>query len=82
MRRDPRTVRCIDVLLDATATLRVGLVPDPASTDALVLAMGHGRGRTWREDPAQGLVLPAGALPGLREALGDLERIHEVERAP
>jgi len=62
-----------DVPLGDGRTLRVGLVLDPQGRgDALLLAVGTGEGRGWREDPAQGLTLPASALQGLTKALGAL----------
>jgi len=61
-----------DVALGGGRTLRVGLVLNPQGRgDALLLAVGTGEGREWRENPAQGLTLPATALPGLVEALRD-----------
>lgn len=36
---------------------------------SLILAVGDGRGREWREDPDAGLSLPPGTLPALRDAL-------------
>ena len=58
-----------DVPLGDGRTLRVALDLRDGEPDALHLAMGTGEGRDWREDPAEGLTLPATALVALGEAL-------------
>jgi len=64
-----------DVFLPDGRTLRVGLLFSPAGDrEELILAIGTGTGNSWREDPAEGLVLPADVLGELRQALEALER--------
>jgi hypothetical protein len=64
-----------DVPVDDRRTLRAGVIIYHAKSkpDELVLAMGTGIGKGWREDPAEGLVLPATVLRPLRQLLEALE---------
>jgi hypothetical protein len=58
-----------DVALGDGRTLRVATLHEPDGTATLILSVGTGEGPSWREDPAEGLVVPASAVPGLLEAL-------------
>jgi hypothetical protein len=62
-----------DVPLPGARTLRVGILFHHDEAQDLILCLGHGDGPGWREDPAEGIILPACALPGLRAALATLE---------
>jgi hypothetical protein len=58
-----------DVALGDGRTLRVARLRERSGVERLVLAMGEGEGRGWREDPAEGLTVPLAALAGLVRAL-------------
>lgn len=73
-------VRTGDVPLHENRTLRVGLYLVDGEPDTLVLAVGAGSGVWWREDAAEGVVLPATALEGLKGALGRLSADQELPR--
>ena len=67
------TARCTvtgDVPTGDGRTLRVALLSEPDGENTLIMAMGTGQGRAWREDPSEGLVVPAATVVGLLEALG------------
>lgn len=66
------TLRVVDVPAGGDRVLRVGLYVRGDEPESLVLAAGTGQGRDWREDPAEGLTLPATALAPLRAALAEL----------
>lgn len=75
--RSGRSVITRDVSLNIAPgdTLRAGLMFDPSGRpEDLVLALGRGRGRDWRERPeVGGLTIPAEALPILIRALQGLQ---------
>lgn len=66
------TVRAHDVPIEDGRTLRVAVLERDGEPEALIFAVGTGQGASWREDPAEGLSVPATALSGLLEALGAL----------
>lgn len=71
--------RDVSLNLHPGDTLRVALLVEDGRGKTLVLALGRGRGREWREDPAAGgLEVPASALPVLIRALQSLERASGV----
>ncbi len=77
MNRATRTLHSVDVPLPGGRVLRVGMLNTPEEQpETLVLALGWGEGRSWREwtewNRGEGLALPADALPALREALDRL----------
>ena len=61
-----------DVALKDGRTLRVGLLTRDGHPEELILAMGAGKGDGWREDPAEGLILPGRVLGRLVVALLDV----------
>ena len=62
-----------DVALKDGRTLRVGLLTRDGRPEELIFAMGRGEGESWREDPAEGLIAPGTALPGVLAALQGLQ---------
>jgi len=65
-------------------TLRCGLMLDQEGYPSeLLMALGHGDGRSWREDPAAGgLILPAASLGALTTGLYHLEKVRQVFLVP
>jgi hypothetical protein len=61
-----------DVKVDHERTLRVGILLRHGCRDELLIAMGTGQGSEWREDAAEGLVLPGHVLGKLVVALIDV----------
>lgn len=59
------TLHTGDIRLSDGRTLRVGVEPD----GGVILAIGTGTGREWREDPDAGLSLPPGTFTALTSAL-------------
>jgi len=67
------TARCVllgDVPTGDGRTLRVAIMVEASGEETLILAVGSGEGPAWREDPAEGIILPMEAIPGLLRALG------------
>jgi hypothetical protein len=62
-----------DVPMNPKRTLRVGMIVREGQPDELVIAVGTGSGKDWREDPVEGIILPAYVLRQLREVLEALE---------
>ena len=77
-----RVVTSFDVPLfgGEVPTLRVGLMLDSAGWPSeLVMAVGTGDNKTWREAPELGgLTLPANCLPTLVNSLYHLDKIRMV----
>lgn len=69
-----------DVPLGDGRTLRVGIYTEDAVPQDLVIASGRGQGAEWREDPAEGIEVPAQALPALVEALTVVGEEVEIRR--
>lgn len=53
-------------------TVRVAHMVEASGEETLILAAGTGEGPSWREDPSEGLHVPASAVPGLLGALGQV----------
>ena len=71
--------RDVGLNLHPGETLRVALLVEDGQAETLVLALGLGQGRGWREDPARGgLEVPAEALPMLVRALEGLQKANCV----
>jgi len=65
-----------DVPLSDGRVLRCGILYRDDQPEELILATGTGEGKAWREDPAEGLVLPASCLGELWQTLEVLELRH------
>jgi hypothetical protein len=73
MTTNTQTFRSIDVALPSGATLRVGLLSTDGDKDGeLVLACGWPARAGWTPLMAEGVNIPASALPALRDALAAL----------
>ena len=71
-----------DVPLEDGRVLRCGVLYRNDEPEELILATGTGEGKAWREDPAEGLVLPASCIEQLWQTLEVLElrrRVPNVE---
>ena len=77
-----KSITCFDVPLfgKEVPTLRIGLMLDSEGYPSeVVLALGTGQDRTWKEAPELGgLTLPASCLPTLINSLYHLDRIRMV----
>ncbi len=78
MKLERRTLDTLDVPLPGGRVLRLALyLTSAGEPETLVLTLGWGEGRVWRECIGDGLTLPADVLPALRaalDALADLPR--------